>query len=182
MGLDMYLNQKFYVKNWRHTELKDKYSITIRKGGKFTPIPTSKITYIETEVMYWRKANAIHKWFVDNVQGGNDDCGSYYVDREKLKELLAICTKIIEASKLVKSKVNNGYKIEHGIETPIMEDGETIENPKVADELLPTQSGFFFGNTDYDQYYYEDIKYTKENLEKLLAEDNGGDFEYHSSW
>ena len=28
------------------------------------------------EVGYWRKANAIHGWFVRNVQNGKDDCGT----------------------------------------------------------------------------------------------------------
>lgn len=27
-----------------------------------------------------------------------------------------------------------------------------------AEDLLPTQSGFFYGSTEYDKYYYEDVK------------------------
>lgn len=27
-----------------------------------------------------------------------------------------------------------------------------------AEDLLPTQSGFFYGSTEYDQYYYDDVK------------------------
>ncbi|MFM7979547.1 MAG: hypothetical protein ACKPKO_09550, partial [Candidatus Fonsibacter sp.] len=30
-------------------------------------------------------------WFVDNVQGGEDDCGEYYVSKDKLRELLTTC-------------------------------------------------------------------------------------------
>lgn len=88
MGLDMYLRKHYYVKNWEHTEPKDRFDISIKQGGKKSAIPTDKIVYIITEAMYWRKANAIHKWFVDNVQGGEDDCGEYYVDPEQLKQLL----------------------------------------------------------------------------------------------
>lgn len=40
---------------------------------------------------YWRKANQIHAWFVNNIQGGEDNCREYYVPREKLEELLATC-------------------------------------------------------------------------------------------
>lgn len=40
---------------------------------------------------YWRKANQIHKWFVDNVQNGEDDCDLYYVSQDKLKQLLNTC-------------------------------------------------------------------------------------------
>ena len=65
-----------------------------------------------------------------------------------------------------------------------MEDGEYIENPEVAAEYLPTQSGFFFGSTDYDQWYMEDIESTIEILTNVLKET---DFDnqmvvYTSSW
>jgi hypothetical protein len=41
--------------------------------------------------------------------------------------------------------------------------------PGVAKELLPTQAGFFFGSTDYDEYYYEDLVYTRDLLDKENA-------------
>jgi len=46
---------------------------------------------LEVQVAYWRKANQIHKWFVDHVQNGKDDCGDYYVSREQLQLLLDTC-------------------------------------------------------------------------------------------
>ena len=46
-------------------------------------------------VIYWRKANAIHKWFVDNVQGGNDDCGTYEVEWEQLTNLRDTCREVL---------------------------------------------------------------------------------------
>ena len=33
------------------------------------------LIYEDNQIASWRKANAIHKWFVDNVQDGVDDCG-----------------------------------------------------------------------------------------------------------
>ena len=45
---------------------------------------------------YWRKANQIHAWFVDNVQNGEDDCGEYYVSHEKLKELLDLVNEALK--------------------------------------------------------------------------------------
>ena len=38
-------------------------------------------------LMYWRKANAIHGWFVAKVQDGIDECQRAEVTREKLFEL-----------------------------------------------------------------------------------------------
>jgi len=152
MGLDMYLRKEYYVKNWGHQSPEERHTITILKGGKPAPIAVDRICFITTEEMYWRKANAIHKWFVDNVQDGKDDCGEYEVEREQLQQLLDIVTQVLAKHDLAK-------------------------------KLLPTTTGFFFGGTDYDEYYYQDLRETKEGLERCLAQgDDGGTFQYHSSW
>ena len=36
--------------------------------------------------------------------------------------------------------------------------GKVLENPALASSLLPTKEGFFFGNTDYDEWYIQDVK------------------------
>ena len=64
---------------------------------------------------------------------------------------------------------------------PIVEDGKYIVDARVAKELLPTQEGFFFGSTDYDEYYYSDLQDTKQILEEALK-DAHADFEYCASW
>ncbi len=51
---------------------------------------------IVEEVMYWRKANHIHGWFVDNVQQGRDECQESYVETDQLKELRDLCKKVLE--------------------------------------------------------------------------------------
>lgn len=61
------------------------------------------------------------------------------------------------------------------------------ENPKVAEEAMPTQSGFFFGGTDYDESYFEDINYTINAIEGLIAEKGKKEYmdfevQYSSSW
>jgi hypothetical protein len=151
MGLDMYLRKHYYVKNWEHNPPEEQFAIDIKQGGKQSSIPTDKIVYIITEAMYWRKANAIHKWFVDNVQDGEDDCKEYYVDSAQLKQLLDLTTAV-------------------------------LADHSKAPELLPAQSGFFFGGTDYDKYYFDDLEYTKKELEQLLANDDNGEYYYNSSW
>jgi len=59
-----------------------------------------KVTTIEFELIYWRKANAIHKWFVDNVQEGKDDCKNYYVADEQLRKLLNLIEKVLKNREL----------------------------------------------------------------------------------
>ena len=61
---------------------------------------------IVENVGYWRKANAIHKWFVDNVQDGIDDCDYHNeVTKEILEDLLDTCEKVIANSKLIDGKI-----------------------------------------------------------------------------
>ena len=69
MGLDMYLNKRQYVKNWEHMTPDEKHTITIKRAGKKlnSKLPIRDVVY---EAAYWRKANAIHNWFVQNVQNG----------------------------------------------------------------------------------------------------------------
>lgn len=150
MGLDMYLSRKMYVKHWDHKSPEDQYEVIVKKGGKVVDtIDTKQITNIEEEVGYWRKANAIHQWFVENVQNGEDNCGEYYVTTDQLYILLNICKEIKKDNSL-------------------------------ADKLLPTQNGFFFGGTEYDEWYLQTIDNTIEILEPLV--ETSEDYYYQSSW
>ena len=107
------------------------------------------------EITSWRKANAIHKWFVDNVQNGVDDCGYYKVTKEHLIQLHNMCNNV-------------------------------LADPNLAEQLLPTQSGFFFGGTEYGNGYYYDLRETKNTIDYILEyksyvfEDDG--LYYYSSW
>lgn len=171
----MYLTKRTYV--WD----KDRKGIVI-KGTGLENIKANRVQEIVESVGYWRKANAIHKWFVDNVQDGEDNCADYYVSREQLKELLKIVKTVLRHSKLVKGNIENGYRFENGKQVPIIEEGLIIEDSTKAIELLPASEGFFFGSTDYNEYYIEDLKTTRKILEQILKEKDGGDFYYHSSW
>lgn len=156
MGLDMWLN----------------------KRGK------SKIEKMPTEVAYWRKANQIHKWFVENVQNNIDDCGEYIVPKEKLEELIKVCEEVINNSELIDGKINNGKVYKNGEWEPIVEEGKVIKDSSKAEELLPTANGFFFGSTDYDEYYLNKVQYTLDTLKEILESTNFEESEitYNSSW
>lgn len=137
---------------------------------------------VEVQVAYWRKANAIHAWFVREVQSGVDDCRDYYVPLLKLVELRDTCQRIQET--IVRGE---------GIQKPTgFGSGSYTEYPdltfdrSLARDLLPTQSGFFFGGTDYDQWYAQSVEETVGMLTAILdhpALDNESwDFLYRSSW
>jgi len=181
MGLDMYLSKKSYVKNWEHMTKESLHDITILKGGeKVEKIKVERIKYIVEEVAYWRKANQIHNWFVQNVQDGEDDCGDYDVNHKQLTELRDTCKSILEKMDFVTVKKEVEHMGENGFETREI-DFRKILNIEEIVKLLPTASGFFFGGTEYDEYYIQDLEETVEVLTKILEEE-GDDYSYHSSW
>lgn len=90
MGLDMYLLKKHFINNQSNEEL------ILNKNGKSFCLPYNKIAYVCEIMMYWRKASQIHKWFVDNVQNGVDDCRNYELDGNILLTLLKTCQKVVK--------------------------------------------------------------------------------------
>lgn len=170
MGLDMYLNQKRFFEG-EEKETIEKVSKV--KGSGYT-------TSVEVEVAYWRKANAIHKFLIEL----DDQETRSYVEIEDLKRLLELCKKVKSGVRLVKGKVANGYSFdEKGNKVYDYEDGEVIENPELCEALLPTMAGFFFGSTDYDEWYMDQIDHTIEQLERVIENYKDGDsFEYIASW
>lgn len=163
MGLDMYLNARKYVspidyeatreKNWdemvENPEFEKVKAHFPQEALKFTESGAS----VEINVMYWRKANQIHGWFVDHPQNGVDECQKTDVSHDDLRALLDVCKR---------SKAD----------------------PAEAGNILPPTGGFFFGTYEIDEYYFEQIDYTIEGLEHLLATLPEGEFEfyYQSSW
>lgn len=138
MGLDMYL-----LKGSNNTDTKSR---SFQEAFSWEEVGL-------TVVGYWRKANAVHNWFVTNVQDDEDDCDYYPVEKNQLLELLGICK-------------------------------EVKENHKLAPELLPTCEGFFFGSTEYNEWYFQNIEETIEILNTILE---NTDFKnekiiYTSSW
>ena len=65
-------------------------------GFEDAPIDYAKNNLLKFPIITWRKGNAIHKFFVDEVQDGNDNCERHYVSRETLQELLDRITTILD--------------------------------------------------------------------------------------
>jgi hypothetical protein len=104
----------------------------------------------ETKV-YWRKANAIHAYIVDNHAIHGDDCTPIELDRNSIERLRNRCASV-------------------------------LSDRTLAEKLLPTQSGFFFGGTDYDEYYFDELVRTEKELTKLLLDETWNYLEYRASW
>ena len=173
MGLDMYLYARKYVSgvdygrdsngHFKMTPNAELDTIVDIVGLSRTDLePDMPSVIVGVKVLQWRKANAIHDWFVNNVQAGEDNCKEYYVSREKLEELLANLGEVLS----IKNGTHNG------------DPDITIE------DILPTTDGFFFGGTEYDDYYWSEVERTYEAINALLNNHkfDDFDFEYSSSW
>ena len=178
MGLDMYLNRHTYVGN-KHREKDQQLRVVIPKNqeGATFPIPQGsikreRISYIVEEVGYWRKFNALHSWFVENVQDGMDDCRSTYCSKTDLEELLRVLEHDLAYLESLSFEEN---------EDEDCTIGEFLEKPDLDKMELQPTTGFFFGSQEVDHWFLEDIKYSIPIIKEAI-EDKQGSYYYTSSW
>lgn len=162
MGLDSYLNATKYSSAYSFSDDKSKKlyldvlaSAGLTRDDVSCGSPSSIVSF---PVAYWRKANAIHNWFVKNCANGQDDCRPVSVTRDDLENLLKSVKDAIIA---YQSGDKNG-----------------------AGEILKPTDGFFFGSTEIDENYLDDLNLTVTQLEKILNNPKfkDWDFEYQASW
>ena len=163
MGLDMYL-----------------FGIERNKEEDYTKPSSGKWK----EVCYWRKANAIHKWFNIHFIKQQDPWGYYEVHEDDLQGLLLIC-------KLLKHLKENP-------DDPILSCVPTkwfdyVQNQSphwdcdyadlIAMSILPPDNiGCFFGSGDVDDWYWDNINDTIEQLTDVLENNSYHKFFYMASW
>lgn len=109
--------------------------------------------HIEKDV-YWRKANFIHRYFTEDwEERGYDD--------DNCTDFMVTVDDIVQLRDLCK---------------------EVLEDNSKAPELLPTQNGFFFGSTEYGDWYFADVAYTKQEMDNLLKCDIENADMWYSAW
>lgn len=110
----------------------------------------------EISEIYWRKANFVHDYFTAGFyeRGFDSDNCTEFPVDKKDLKLLAELC------------------------------DEVLEKPSEAPVLLPTVSGFFFGSTEYDEWYFEDVKFTRDEITKLLKDRplQKGESMYYWAW
>ena len=158
MGLDMYITAKkhfysSYSEDGNRTKAAARFEKLLEAvnltHGDLSDFPACSI---EFQVGYWRKANAVHGWFVKHVQEGKDDCRNYHVTREQLAVLKLACL-------------------------------EVLADHKKAEDLLPPTNGFFFGSTELDDGYLDDLENTVEIVNNCLGDKfKDWDLSYRASW
>lgn len=94
----------------------------------------------------WRKANQIFNWLQNRMKEKIEDeyfefenCEYYDFDRQDIIDLKNICEKV-----------------------------NKIKTNDYSEQNLPTCCGFFFGSTDYDEWYYKELEWTAIELQNML--------------
>jgi len=119
MGLDMYLYRRC-----KYREGDDEFNKLVEEN--------------KDEVKYWRKANQIRNWFVNNTDlNETDNCKHIVLTKETLEKLRDDCR----------------YVLAH---------------KDKASEIMPTSSGFFFGTTDYDDWYFMQLEDTAKSIDLII--------------
>lgn len=164
MGLDMYL---FGIKKDKERSLGDP------SEGRWK------------EVCYWRKANAIHKWFNIHFIKQQDPWGYYEITEDDLQGLLLIC-KLLRCLKdnpnnSILSFINTKWFNYVQNESP---DWDYDAADLIAQAILPPDNmGCFFGSGAVDDWYWENIDDTIKQLTKVLEDEEGyRKFFYMASW
>ena len=184
----MYAFRRHYVSKRKNVPSDEQYDVRVTRDGKpEKDINYDRIIRVDEETMSWNEATHIHKWFVDNVQDGNDDAKEHFVSCGLLQELHDLCDQVITASKLVDGIVYTETVDDTDQPDGVVQrtSGKVIEDPAVAKKLLPIRSGCFFGAEVYDERYLKATKDTRDWAAQMLADcENGvrGNNYYSSSW
>lgn len=110
------------------------------------------------EVAYFRKVNFLHKWVEDNLNEG----------RETNCEEIPIHLEALG-----------------GLATTCR---RVLDDPSLGPELLPTMGRFFFGSTEYDEWYIKDVQAVLDAVLLILSTEMArhpstpSRYVYSSSW
>ncbi len=135
-----------------------------------------------SEVAYWRKVNSVHAWFVREAQGGVDECQPHFVTRQQVIDLRDTAQRVYDTFTTVEEEKTDvspftGKPFTYNEITVVDYDHDIVR------DLLPPQSGFFFGPAEVDDWYVEGLKQTITDLTKVLDEQpEDAIFVYWSSW
>jgi len=103
-------------------------------------------------VISWRKENHLQHWFIINTD--------YDEDTQKPSSPF----KVSKLKQLV-----NVLK-------------QVYDNHELAEDLMSTRNGFFYGSTDYSEYYFSCINREIRELKELIKNHKKGDTYTYGAW
>ena len=202
MGLDMYLYAEKYIGEYEYettngkTTRKDnlQYDRVMESAGMLG-LPTGGGATVTKCVAYWRKANAVHGWIVRNLADGVDTCQRIELTREDMVTLRNVCVEALkERDKATPHKDTtvklNGDDMSRELTAKILDtfkqEQENMKATSTATENdpIPPTGGFFFGSTEKDEWYYDYLAETIDQINSILASDFDNEYSYYyqASW
>lgn len=158
----MYFYERHWIRpheNKRGHLIKPSFTIPTEMYGKGRK-RFEHVSYIICLVGYFRKANAIHKYMLDK-SGFNEG-----VDFTNGMDLIICKSDILNLKEICLQLLGlHGKKFK-----------------EMAKELLPTAEGFFWGPTEYDKWYREDLRNFVKMVNKLHLDDPDVDIIYNADW
>lgn len=162
MGLDQYLSIRKYIQrvDWskaNETERPEtlEFRTVVRETGLSELVQEDGFAgaYVEVPAYYWRKANWLHHYIINNLANEVDNCQPIEISVGDMRDLVDRC-------------------------------GDVLAHKDKASALLPTSDGFFFGSTEYDDWYFESVEDTFVEIGKLLDKVEEGEhyLVYQASW
>ena len=130
------------------------------------------------EVGYWRKANQVLRW-IDTHVAPVENCERIKLSLDNIRELRDDCQKVIDGSELVEGKVKTGVNYVDGKPIPHYTDCLVIANPELAEKIMPIEDGFFYGSTDYNEWYINQLKDTVKICEEILDNPKSEDYDFN---
>lgn len=157
MGLDQYITIRHNSTNDAYTKFNNYWKLSEEeRAGKREPKDPAK----DLIIGYFRKHHSIHKWFVNNIQNGVDDCGRYEIQLKDIENLKELCEEIL--SHVTKEKREPKFYTDfNGVQHEVWQLDNYIvdeEGKNIIDEKLPS----------YDMDYSDDYFYCVENCIEVL--------------
>lgn len=182
MGLDQYLFAKrTYYKPYNGRPADDHQAI-LDVCGISGFVADSEMTTVMAQVGYWRKANAIHGWIVNNCADGVDECQTIRISREQLEQLRFHCKAIMDMGEIPEPVVHTISELTDPSFVPPEPVFMNEAQIAYAEKNLPVTEGFFFGAYEYDSWYFEELRHTAKIIEKILELGSEWSFVYEASW
>ena len=152
------------------------------------------------ELAYWRKANCVHRWFLSNCKPlGRGSEEFRRVTKSDLVRFKSIIKNVLKYAfaihhkenddnidskfdmpvyelnnigfkRINKNKIGVNLKAKH-IDPTAFDLELSDEGIDIAESLLPTEDGFFFGSTKYDSGYVSDLIDTYNIINNILDSD-----------
>lgn len=147
MGLDMYLDAEWYVENWDHDEIRTK--VSVQRTDKTTGDERPLVAFNPDKVK--RVVEEVAYWRKVNAVHNwfVQNCG------DGKDECQPIYVEVGDLKRLV--EICESVLADHDL----------------APTVLPTTSGFFFGGVEYDDWYFEGLKQTVDQLVPILKDVEG---------